>query len=94
MPISIRHVLPEETATVYRLIPEFAGLHDAQAIRQRIGERVACALVAYNGAEPVGFTLGYESAPCLCCFSATVTRLSGWKRRARWQTTGCCLKNH
>lgn len=94
MPISIRHVLPEETATVYRLIPEFAGLHAAQVIRQRIGERAACALVAYNGAEPVGFTLGYESAPCLCCFSVTVTRLSGWKRRARWQTTGCCLKNH
>lgn len=63
MPISILHVLPEETATVYRLIPEFAGLHDAQAIRQRIGERVACALVAYDGAEPVGFKLGYESAP-------------------------------
>ncbi|EJC1152516.1 hypothetical protein ACN5OL_000197 [Cronobacter sakazakii] len=64
MPISIRHVLPEETATVYRLIPEFAGLHDAQTIRQHIGERAACALVAYDGAESVGFTLGYESAPC------------------------------
>ncbi|EPT7002192.1 GNAT family N-acetyltransferase [Cronobacter malonaticus] len=63
MPISIRHVLPEETVAVYRLIPEFAGLHDAQAIRQRIGARVACALVAYDGAEPVGFKLGYESAP-------------------------------
>ncbi|EOI5726811.1 hypothetical protein ACMS09_000198 [Cronobacter malonaticus] len=63
MPISIRHVLPEETATVYRLIPEFAGLYDAQAIRQRLGARVACALVAYDGAEPVGFKLSYESAP-------------------------------
>ncbi|HDI3023728.1 TPA: GNAT family N-acetyltransferase [Cronobacter turicensis] len=63
MPISIRHVLPEETAIVYRLIPEFAGLHDAQTIRERIGERVACALVAYDGAQPVGFKLGYESAP-------------------------------
>ncbi|EOC0026483.1 hypothetical protein ACNY4O_002745 [Cronobacter sakazakii] len=50
MPISIRLVPPEETATVYRLIPEFAGLHDAQATRQRIGERAACALVAYDGA--------------------------------------------
>ncbi|AGE85614.1 hypothetical protein NLT11_002652 [Cronobacter sakazakii] len=63
MPISIRLVPPEETATVYRLIPKFAGLHAAQAIRQHIGERVACALVAYDDAEPVGFTLGYESAP-------------------------------
>ncbi|EPE7489706.1 hypothetical protein ACSMAF_001746 [Cronobacter universalis] len=35
MPISIRHVLPEETVAVYRLSPEFAGLHDAQTIRQR-----------------------------------------------------------
>lgn len=63
MPISIRHVQPEETAAVYRLIPEFAGEHDAQAIRQRIGGRVACALVAYDEAQPVGFKLGYETAP-------------------------------
>ncbi|ELY4000686.1 GNAT family N-acetyltransferase [Cronobacter dublinensis] len=63
MPISIRHVQPEETAAVYRLIPEFAGGHDAQAIRQRIGGRVACALVAYDEAQPVGFKLGYETAP-------------------------------
>ncbi|EOV0674983.1 GNAT family N-acetyltransferase [Cronobacter dublinensis] len=63
MSISIRHVPPEETAAVYRLIPEFAGVHDAQAIRQRIGGRVACALVAYDEAQPVGFKLGYETAP-------------------------------
>ncbi|EPR9079846.1 GNAT family N-acetyltransferase [Cronobacter dublinensis] len=63
MPISIRHVQPEETAAIYRLIPEFAGGHDAQAIRQRIGGRVACALVAYDEAQPVGFKLGYETAP-------------------------------
>ncbi|ALB70000.1 GNAT family N-acetyltransferase [Cronobacter muytjensii] len=63
MSISIRHVLPEETAAVYRLIPEFAGLHDAHAIRQRIGDRAACALVAYDEAQPVGFKLGYETAP-------------------------------
>ncbi|EOC1290366.1 GNAT family N-acetyltransferase [Cronobacter dublinensis] len=63
MPISIRHVQPEETAAVYRLIPEFAGGHDAQAIRQRIGGRVACALVTYDEAQPVGFKLGYETAP-------------------------------
>ncbi|ELQ6131990.1 GNAT family N-acetyltransferase [Cronobacter dublinensis] len=63
MPISIRHVQPEETAAIYRLIPEFAGGNDAQAIRQRIGGRVACALVAYDEAQPVGFKLGYETAP-------------------------------
>ncbi|EKP4478619.1 GNAT family N-acetyltransferase [Cronobacter dublinensis] len=63
MPISIRHVQPEETAAIYRLIPEFAGVHDAQAIRQRIGGRVACALVTYDEAQPVGFKLGYETAP-------------------------------
>lgn len=53
----------ELIASLEQLIPEFENHYSAQKIKARLDNRQYLALVAFEGAEPVAYKVGYQETP-------------------------------